>query len=295
MKAFIPAAITLMFWASSFSGIKQGLEGYSPGHFVLLRFLIASMVFLLLAVFTGKIGLPRKRDVGKIFGLALLGISIYHSFLTFGETVVPAGTAGLLIGSVPAFTAVFVYLFFKDKLTWMGWLGVLLGFAGVAVISFGTSHGFEFASGAILILIAAISTSLFFIFQQPMFNRYSAIEMTAYFVWFGTIPLLIFIPGFFDAVASAPTASTLSGFYLGIFSSGIAYLTWAIALSNAPASLVTSALYLDPALAIVIAWIWLGDLPEPLAFVGGALTIAGVILVNFYGKEKLPAQERKAV
>jgi drug/metabolite transporter (DMT)-like permease len=285
MKAFVPAAITLLFWSSAFAAIKQGLEGYSPGHFVLLRCLTAA-VFFLFFVITRKIRLPRKRDLWKIIGLSVLGISIYHSCLTFGETIVPAGTAALLIGSIPAFTAVFSFSFFRERLKPLGWIGILLGFAGVAVISFGPQGGYSFASGALLILTSVMATSCFFIFQQPLFSRYSAIELTAYFAWFGLIPLLVFTPGFFSELISAPAASTISGLYLGIFSSGIAYFTWSVALSKAPASLVASALYLQPLLGIIIAWVWLGDLPQPLAFAGGACTIAGVILVNFRGKEK---------
>jgi drug/metabolite transporter (DMT)-like permease len=295
MKTFVAVAVTLLFWSSAFAGIKQGLAGYSPGHVVLLRFLTASAVFLLYALIKG-IRMPRKEDVGKIFGLSLFGISIYHSFLTFGETVVPAGTASLLIASVPAFTAVIVYFAFKERLTRLGWAGILLGFIGVSMISFGSQQSFSFASGAILILIAALSTSLFFIFQKPLFSRYSAVELTAYFTWFGTIPLLVFTPGLAVAVASAPAASTWSVVYLGMLPSALAYITWAIALSGASATLVSSGLYMNPVLAIFIAWVWLGEVPHPIAFLGGTVTITGVCLVNFYGKEKhVYTRKQKAV
>lgn len=292
MKTFLAVAITLIFWSSAFAGIKQGLTSYSPGHVVLIRFLVASAVFLIYALIRG-IRLPQKGDLWKIIGLSLAGITIYHSFLTFGETVVPAGTAGLLVASVPAFTAVVSYFFFKERLTALGWSGIAIGFIGVAIISFGTHQSFEFASGAILILVAAIATTFFFIFQKSLFSRYTAVELTAYFTWFGTIPLLIFSPGLFSAIASAPALSTWSIVYLGILPSAVAYITWAIALANAPTSLVASSLYVNPLLAIFIAWIWLGEIPHPIAFLGGAMTIIGVILVNFFGREKKKATMEK--
>lgn len=285
MKTFVAVAVTLIFWSSAFAGIKQGLVGYSPGHLVLMRFLVASSVFLLYSCIK-RIRLPQKEDLWKIIGLSIAGISIYHSFLIFGETVVPAGTAGLLIASVPAFTAVISFIFFKERMTKLGWTGIIVGFIGVAIISFGTHQTLDFASGAILILIAALSTTIFFIFQKSLFSRYSALELTAYFTWIGTIPLLIFTPGIFDAIATAPAASTWSAVYLGVLPSAVAYITWAIALANAPASLVASGLYVNPILAIFIAWIWLGEVPHPVAFLGGGLTVIGVILVNFFGQRR---------
>ncbi|TCP18623.1 EamA-like transporter family protein [Scopulibacillus darangshiensis] len=293
MKTFLAVAVTLILWSSAFAGIKEGLAGYSPGHLVLMRFLVASAVFLLYAC-TGKIRLPRKEDLPKIIGLSLAGITIYHSCLTFGEMAVPAGTAGLLIASVPAFTAVFCYLLFKERMTKLGWSGIIIGFVGVAVISFGTHQTFAFATGAILILIAAISTTLFFILQKPLFSRYSAVELTAYFTWFGTVPMLMFSHGIFEAVAAAPAASTWSAVYLGVLPSAFAYITWAIALKNAPASLVASGLYINPLLAIFIAWIWLGEVPHSIAFFGGVFIIAGVILVNFFGQRKTKIKRKHA-
>lgn len=293
MKNVWPAAVTILFWSSSFAGIKQGLEGYSPGHFVLLRFLTASLVFCVLSCFK-LIHLPKKEDIVKLFILAVLGITIYHTCLTFGETVVQAGTAGLLIASVPAFTAVFSYLLFKERLSFMGWAGIIVGFLGTVVICVGNGKGFSFTGGAILILIASLSTTFFFIYQKPFFKKYGSVELTAYFTWFGTIPMLIFIPDFFTQMSHVPIASTLSGVYLGILPSAFAYITWSLALARSSASVVASSLYIEPILAVLIAWAWINEKPGLVVLAGGLITILGVIMVSFFGKEKVHIQERKA-
>jgi drug/metabolite transporter (DMT)-like permease len=71
---------------------------------------------------------------------------------------------------------------------------------------------------------------------------------------------------------------------MGIFPAALAYITWAYVLSRIPASLAGSYLYLSPVLAILIAWIWLGEIPFFLSLVGGALALAGVIIVNVLGR-----------
>jgi len=60
-------------------------------------------------------------------------------------------------------------------------------------------------------------------------------------------------------------------------------------LARVPAATAGSFLYLVPASAMLVAWVWLGEAPGPLALAGGALIIAGVILVNRWGRQS-PAQ-----
>jgi drug/metabolite transporter (DMT)-like permease len=72
-------------------------------------------------------------------------------------------------------------------------------------------------------------------------------------------------------------------FYLGVFPGALAYLAWNYSLSKAPASILASTLNISPVPAIIIAWIWLNEIPTALAIIGGAVAIAGVLVVNRYG------------
>jgi drug/metabolite transporter (DMT)-like permease len=96
--------------------------------------------------------------------------------------------------------------------------------------------------------------------------------------------MLIFLPGLPQAIFSAPLYSTFSVAYLGVFPGALAYVTWTQALSKAPASLVSSFLYLSPVLAIFIAWVLLNEIPSLISLVGGVISIVGVMMVNFFYK-----------
>jgi drug/metabolite transporter (DMT)-like permease len=285
-KVFLLAFITIVIWGSTFAAIRASLHGgYSSGHLVLVRYLIASIAFLTYALWPGvKFKLPKRRDLVGIIALGWIGISIYHIGVTFGEQTISAGTTGMLVGSAPVFTALIAIIVLNEKLGLFGWIGLGIGFIGITLITLGTSgSAFKISSGALLVIMAAIATSIFFVFQKPFFNRYKPIELAAYFTWAGTLPFFWFSPGVLQTIQDATLEANLSAIYVGIFPAAIAYVTWSTALSLGNASSVTSMMYLEPAIAIFIAWIWLNEWPSTLSLIGGIVAIGGVIVVNGMG------------
>ena len=295
-KAFSLALFTVLIWGSSFAAIRVSLQGgYDAGQMVLVRFVIASLLFLAYAMWPGtKFRLPRKKDVWSILVLGWIGISIYHICVTFGMESISAGTAGMLVGSGPIFTALIAAVVLKERLTRVGWLGLGIGFIGIVLIAFGAAGAsLTLNKGALLVLIAAFATSIFFVFQKNLLTRYTAIELTAYFTWAGTLPFFMFSPGIFTALQHATLEAHLSTLYVGIFPAAIAYVTWSTALSLSNASSVSSMIYLEPAVAIVVAWMWLHELPTGLSLIGGVIAIAGVLIVNVLSRKSRRAHSSR--
>lgn len=289
LKALAATAVSLVLWASAFPGIRAGLAGYPPGDLVLLRFLIASASLAAWALIS-RMSMPRLKDVPGMVLLGLLGIAGYQIALTFGQQTITAGAAVLIVTLTPVCMALFGTILLGERLTLVGWLGTLISFAGIAVVSFGESGGLRWSNGVTLVLLATLATSLFFVLQRPYLRRYSPFQMTAIGIWAGTaLMAALWLPGLARAVQQAPLAPTLAIVYLGVLPGALAYVTWAYALSKMPASLLGNSLYLEPPIAIAIGFFWLGELPSALTILGGAVAIGGVVISSFWGRTRSAA------
>jgi drug/metabolite transporter (DMT)-like permease len=277
--------IALLLWASAFAAIRVGLRGFGPGQLALLRFTIASVVLLIYAVITRQ-PLPSVRHIPVMILLGFLGFFVYHVGLNAGEVAVPAGAASFIIASVPVFSTLLAVIFLRERLVLLGWIGVVISFCGVALISSGSGTGLRFEPAALLIVIAAIGESVYFVLQKPHLSRYTGLQLTTYTIWTGTVCMLVFLPGLMRQVKVAPLDATLAVVYLGIFPAAIGYVLWSHALSRADVSRVTSTLNLSPILTLLIAFLWLGEVPGAASLIGGIITIAGVIVLNTLGKAR---------
>jgi drug/metabolite transporter (DMT)-like permease len=279
----LPVAITVVLWASSFPGIRAALEGFSPLGLASVRFALAGAILLALAAAIGG-GLPRRADMPRIFLSGALGIAAYNIALNQGEVTVSAGAASFIVNIAPIFTALFATIFLGERVGRWGWTGMAVSLTGVGVIARAEAGESPLGWGAGLVLLAASLQALYFVLMKPLIARYGALKATSYAVWAGAAVLLPWLPAGMAEAHGASAGALFAAVYLAAFPAALAYLVWSFALARLPAARAAAWLYLVPPVATVIAIAWPGETPSAEALLGGAVALAGVLLVQFRGR-----------
>lgn len=282
VKTVLALATTLLVWSSAFVGIRAGLRGYSPGQVALLRYLVASAVLATYCALRG-VALPARRDWGVIVVSGALGFTVYNLAINSGERTVTAAAASFVGNTTPVFSALLAVVVLRERLAKAGWIGIGMSCAGALLIAVGEGGGFRLEPGVFLVLTAAMAQSIYFVLQKPLLRRYAPLPLTSLALWMGTAFLLPFLPGLLAQVPRAPLGATLAVVYLGVFPAAVGYVAWGYVLARLPVGNTASFLYVVPLLTTGIGWVWLGEMPAALSFVGGALSIAGVVAVNTRG------------
>lgn len=114
-------------------GIRAGLDGYNPIELAVLRFVVASVILLIMSLFM-KLRLPAKTDLSRIFFIGITGITLYNIALNFGELSITAGEASFMVNTVPIFTTLLAYLFLKERISQKFVIGMGISFLGVTLM-----------------------------------------------------------------------------------------------------------------------------------------------------------------
>ena len=274
------ALLTVSLWASAFVGIRSAGHHLSPGALALGRLLVGTIALSFVAL-VQRAPLPARRDLPWIALCGVLWFGLYSVVLNGAERRVDAGTASMLVNTGPilimALAGVLLHEGFPRKLL----AGAGVAFAGAVVIGAATSrHGVAPSWGAALCLVAAALYASGVVIQKPLLARVSPLQMTWLACAAGTIACLPFVGQLARQAPHAP-ASTLGWVvYLGVGPFAVAFMAWSFALSRTTAGRMALTTYLVPPIAILLGWLLLGEAPPALAFAGGALCLAGVVIAR---------------
>jgi drug/metabolite transporter (DMT)-like permease len=278
LRSFLALAATVVLWASAFPAIRVGLDGLGVVGLSFARLAVASVALAVVAPVL-KVRLPRRRDLPLIALCGATGMSAYQLLLNWGEVHVAAGTASLLVAIAPVFSVLLATGFLGERLTRTTVAGSAIALAGAAVIALAGGAG-GFSASALVVLAAAVVQGVYHFATKPLLKRYTGLEVACYAMWGGTMFLLPLAPGAFRAVTGAPGPALVAAVYLGLLPSALGFVVWGYAVARHTVATSTAALYLVPPVALVVAFVWLGEAPRPVELAGGLLGIAGVILIN---------------
>lgn len=285
LRAYAGLFLMVVIWGANFSVAKVALESVPPLAFNALRFPFAALAVIIALRLRGPIPLPEPRDISRIVVLGLLGNVLYQQFFIFGLDHTNAGIAGVLLAGTPILTALVSAAVGHERVRPRAWIGVAATFLGIVLVvqqSGAMDEGDGNMAGGLLMIGASIAWAAYTVGARPLLVRYGALRVTAWTLWVGTsLLVLIGLPQVLSLPRSTFTPAVwLAVMYAGALSIGIAYMIWyngVRVIGNTRTAAYSNAV---PVVALVIAWLWLGEVPTTGALIGSAIIIGGVTLAQ---------------
>ncbi len=266
-------------WGMSWVNVRAVLPEVGAGQLGAMRYLIASAVMLPIWIYRGR-PLPTRSDWPTVASLGLFGFCLYNLGINYGERTVNAGTGSMLISCIPVLVILLGVCTGREKVGLLAWLGIGLSMTGVVLTAAGSETGLTFNLGSLLILGAALCAAIQTLISKALTQRYAAVDVTTWAIWFGTLGLLPFSEDLPGAAGRLSGLGWLHLVFLGTVPAALCYTIWSWVLVTLPITTVMSAVYAIPVFSVLFGWLILGEQPSALTLVGGAVTLAGVAWVQ---------------
>lgn len=289
-KNYIYAIITVLIWATN-APLAKALLSDLPS----LQTLSVSsfLAFGFLLVLNLKKGGPavfkryRPRDYAIMAGLGFIGLFVYTALYYLGLTQLTSQEACIVNYLWPIMLVIFSCLLLREKLTVMKLIAMISSFVGIIILSLG---GSETTSGnrplgILCCLAAAACYGLFSVLNKKAAYDQNIAMMV---IWLTTALCSLVLGLATETWVPIRSDAWLGMLWLGIVISAVAYLLWAMALSDAASTAsIANLAYLTPFLSILVSHVFLG---EPLRFqavIALIFIVGGIILQNIFEKKNI--------
>ena len=275
-------ALFVFLWGSAFNAAKVVVAEWPPLWGLALRFLATAPLLYGLMRLSGQ-RLPQGADLGRVGLMGLLGTGGYLAFSWMATARVPSGLVAIIAATVPLFVAFGEVALQGRRFAPRAWAGLVLGWAGVALLgSARVAGGLEAgeALGFVLALLGAASQAAGLLAFAPARGR---VPLWAATFGQSAVSALLLLPLAMIFEGSPPTRAevpTLLGFAYSVLAIGVGgYALLFVMLRRFPASTASALQLLAPPVAALIGWALLGERLGWADLSGGAVTLLGLTLL----------------
>ena len=271
-----------LIWSSAFFNIKIATNSYGPITIAFLRVFLASMPLLLLCHFK-KIKIEAFSKDWYWFALiGFINLVIPFFLIAYGVKSVQSNLAAILMSSGPLTSTILAHFFTKyEKFNLVKTFGVLIGFSGIIYLFSDNIliNENNFLS-ALLILAGATGYVIGGVLTLKISSKKNENVTTSICIWASIIllPLSLIFEQPWNLDPSIK--STISLLYLGIVCTGLAWLLRFKILKNNGLIFQSQVSYLIPIFAIILGYIFLGELITSKVIVSLAAVIIGIYFVK---------------
>lgn len=277
----VPVLFVLL-WSTGFIGARLGLPHAGPLTFLVLRYALAALLLVLVAQATRAPWPQSRTEIGHYAVAGLLVHGIYLGGVFLGISLgVEAGVAALIVGLQPLLTAAFAGMLLRERVTPRQWVGLALGFIGVALVlerKLGMGPGDAIGSLACVAALLGIT-------MGTLYQKHYCAKMDLRTG--GVIQLVA------AGLVTAPLAFVLEDLHVDWTGEFVFALLWLVLVLSlgavtllymliraGAAAKVASLFFLVPPVTALMAWPLFGEQLSAVALAGMALTAVGVALAR---------------
>lgn len=242
---------------------KLAFQSFAPLSVGALRVFVGGLLLFAVQGFVAKRVVDLRRDGRAVALLSLLGVVINQAFFVVGLSFTTAINATLIITSIPVVTYLIAVIRGSESWGPRRALGLLLALTGVLYLIglSGWSFGWKQALGDLLVLLNCIAFSAYLVLSKPVASRINPLNLTA---WQFLMASMLLVPigvgvGLIDQASTAPPSAWWVVAFIILGPTVITYTLNATALRTVSSSTVAVFIYLQPVVATLGAWYWLGE------------------------------------
>ena len=292
-KSWLPtgaAILSMIFWSFSFVWVKIVYEAYGPLTTILFRLLISSGLMLVFTILSRKLQKIAPVDLKLFILMALFEPFLYFMGESYGLKYVSSTVASVIVATIPLFTPIVAWYFYKEKLSRTNLIGLFITFLGVSLVVLDSSFNFSASPlGVSLEFLAVMGAIGYASVLKGISHRYNTFTIITYQNLIGAVLFLPFWLGFefHDFTHVAFNAKAFGAIIkLAIFASTFAFILFTYSVRNLGINKSNIFINVIPVCVAVFAYLILGDQLNFHQMVGIVVVISGLFLAQINWKRK---------
>lgn len=291
--------VFVMFaWGLNVTATKVIVAAFDPITITSLRILTAGISVFIILAFLKKVRLPTKNELVYIFLGGIFNITLHHYFISLGLLNTTATNGGLILGLSPLLSTIVAFIFLGNKVTVVGFTGIILGFTGVSFIVMEGPGGISNISlGDLYVLLSIIFQAISYIFIKKIAVSLDPRLMTGYMLLTGSI--ILFIIGLFkepNGLESIPNGSF--GIWMiflasAVMATAVGHMIYNFSIQKVGITEASIFVNLTPFFSLVCAVIFLGEKITFSHILGFILILLGVLFGSGALEEIIRQSKRK--
>jgi len=284
---YVSLILAFIFWGITFVAFKLANESFGPITIVFFRLFVSIFFLFGFALLFKRLMKIQKKDQKLFLLLAIVEPFFYFLGESYGLTMVTATVGAVIIATIPLIAPFAAYIIYKERLTRMNRIGLVVSFGGVLMVILTKNQGLSANPlGILLLFVAVISAVSYSMIVKRLAKDYNPITITAYQSLYG---LPMFIPLFLITdlpdldIGAATTTSILAVTYLGVFGSGICFILFTIGIRELGAAKANIFANLVPVVAAILSFFLLKESMPLLKILGILVAILGLLMSQISG------------